>query len=481
MKLGLLVFARYPEPGRCKTRLIPALGDAGAAAMHERMVHHTLEWGRRWATGTPGQVSVLYAGGSQASMEAKFAAKTEDSIGDFISFAPQAEGNLGEKLECAVRHAFGFTAERVSQATVQDSVEPLDAICIVGTDCPELTEGIIADAFAQLNDHDFCFSPALDGGYTLVGMRNPDLARSDSFLHAAFREISWGTSSVLSSSIERLSSAGATVALIDSHADVDQPEDIDRGLQALDQAIGVDSAPRSHQYLTVIIPAFNEERELVDAIRSTDLSEFESRSSGEQVADVIVAAAGDCAASLKTAAGMQARAICSSPGRARQMNRAARDAQGEVLLFLHADTVLPSGYRQLIENSLRDPNIVGGAFHLAIRGELRGLKLVENMVAWRSRWLKLPYGDQAIFCRKSTFEAMSGFNDLPIMEDYEFVRRLRKLGKIAVLDASVSTSARRWVKLGVLRTTLTNQLMLLGYHLGVSPDRLAQFYRGRKS
>jgi hypothetical protein len=107
---------------------------------------------------------------------------------------------------------------------------------------------------------------------------------------------------------------------------------------------------------------------------------------------------------------------------------------------------------------------------------------LKRMIEWgaglRSRWLQLPYGDQGIFCARALFETMGGFAALPIMEDYEMVRRLRRFGRIVTLAAAARTSGRRWEKAGVLRTTLINQIMLIGYHMGVSPARLARFYRG---
>jgi hypothetical protein len=92
----------------------------------------------------------------------------------------------------------------------------------------------------------------------------------------------------------------------------------------------------------------------------------------------------------------------------------------------------------------------------------------------------MPYGDQALFVRRWVFTALGGFPGLPIMEDYEFVRRLRRQGRLALLDATVHTSGRRWQRLGCLRTTLINQLVILGYHCGVSPVKLAALYRGRR-
>ncbi|MBR8827428.1 MAG: TIGR04283 family arsenosugar biosynthesis glycosyltransferase [Gomphosphaeria aponina SAG 52.96 = DSM 107014] len=166
-------------------------------------------------------------------------------------------------------------------------------------------------------------------------------------------------------------------------------------------------------------------------------------------------------------------------GRSNQMNLGARIATGEILLFLHGDTQLPSGYQGIIREILSQPQTIAGAFQLKIDGEKWSLRLVEIMVNWRSHFFSLPYGDQAIFLKTSSFEQIGGFSQLPIMEDYELIRRLQTKGKITIAPHPVLTSSRRWEKLGVFQTTLINQLIILGYFLGIPPVKLAQLYRGK--
>lgn len=163
-------------------------------------------------------------------------------------------------------------------------------------------------------------------------------------------------------------------------------------------------------------------------------------------------------------------------GRAYQMNQGALMATGDILLFLHADTILPKDYQSIIVELLSNANYVAGAFQLKIDSDRFSLRLVETLVNWRSRFLSLPYGDQGIFLRASVFHEMGGFANLAIMEDFELVQRLRKQGNIAIAAAYVVTSSRRWQKLGVVKTTLINQLIIIGYYLGISPDQLSRFY-----
>ncbi|MGL5081253.1 MAG: TIGR04283 family arsenosugar biosynthesis glycosyltransferase [Microcoleaceae cyanobacterium] len=165
-------------------------------------------------------------------------------------------------------------------------------------------------------------------------------------------------------------------------------------------------------------------------------------------------------------------------GRAYQMNAGAKIAMGDILLFLHADTELPEGYEYWVDQTFHQPEVIAGAFELKISASVQGLHWVEWGVRWRSRCLHMPYGDQAIFLRRETFEQLGGFSELPIMEDFELVCRLKRQGKITILPLSIITSGRRWQKLGVFKTTLINQILIVGYLLGVPTQTLADWYRG---
>jgi rSAM/selenodomain-associated transferase 2 len=169
--------------------------------------------------------------------------------------------------------------------------------------------------------------------------------------------------------------------------------------------------------------------------------------------------------------------IASELGRAYQMNAGAAIAKGDILLFLHVDTQLPANYQSLIYKTLSSSQVIAGAFELAIDSQAKSFRLIETMVNLRSRLLSLPYGDQAIFLNKSTFEKIGGYRNLAIMEDFELIQRLKRHGKIVITSAAVLTSPRRWQQLGVWQTTAINQLIILGYYLGISPTKLRNFYR----
>ena len=117
------------------------------------------------------------------------------------------------------------------------------------------------------------------------------------------------------------------------------------------------------------------------------------------------------------------------------------------------------------------------SFHLPHFNDIAILRSIERLVAWRSKWRQMPYGDQAIFLTAATFWELGGFVEMPIMEDFELIRRLQRRGRIETLAAPVVTSARRWLKRGVWQTTLINQSIVIGYLMGISPARLAAWYR----
>jgi rSAM/selenodomain-associated transferase 2 len=159
------------------------------------------------------------------------------------------------------------------------------------------------------------------------------------------------------------------------------------------------------------------------------------------------------------------------------MNFGASKATRKILLFLHADSRLPPEYPIHVRDILAHEDVAGGAFQLRIDGKLPSLRLIETVINLRSRILGLPYGDQALFLAKATFHQLKGFSEIPIMEDFDFVRRLKELGRIRISSESVLTSARRWERLGPWKTTVLNQFIILSYLFGVSPDRLSKLYR----
>lgn len=220
--------------------------------------------------------------------------------------------------------------------------------------------------------------------------------------------------------------------------------------------------------LSVIIPAWNEERYVGTAVDNA------LRGQPWEVL-VVDGESGDRTVEIADAHG--AVVLTSPAGRGVQLHRGATSATGDTLLFLHADCQLPADYPRHVEMVMRMPDVVGGAFRLRIDGPQRSLRFVERMVGLRCRLLQMPYGDQAIFVGADAYRRLGGFAPLPAMEDFEFIRRLRKLGHIQIAGATVLTSSRGWTTRGVWRTTLLNRVCITAYRLGVPAERIAAWRR----
>jgi rSAM/selenodomain-associated transferase 2 len=223
--------------------------------------------------------------------------------------------------------------------------------------------------------------------------------------------------------------------------------------------------------ISIIIPVLNEAGNIKEAIATTQ--------PGINI-EIIVVDAGSEDDTVEIAQSLNVKVISSSPGRAVQMNAGAVAASGEILLFLHADTRLATGFDEMIRTALQQPGIVAGAFKLRIDASLLSLRWVEWGVNVRSHFYQMPYGDQAIFSKKAVFQQIGGFPELPIMEDFELMRRLKRIGRIVIIPTPVVTSARRWLQKGVFKTTLLNQIVIIAYLFGVSPERICRWYRREK-
>ncbi|AFZ60293.1 TIGR04283 family arsenosugar biosynthesis glycosyltransferase [Anabaena cylindrica FACHB-243] len=226
-----------------------------------------------------------------------------------------------------------------------------------------------------------------------------------------------------------------------------------------------------HPRISIIIPTLNEAENIKNAIASTQPSTN---------IEIIIVDGGSQDSTTAIAQSLGATIVSSQPGRAIQMNAGAAVATGEILLFLHADTLLPPGFDDMIRTTLQQPGIIAGAFALRIDAPHWGLRLVEWGVEVRSRFWQMPYGDQAIFLTQVAFAKIGNFLELPIMEDFELIRRLKNQGKISLISIPVITSSRRWLKKGIFITTFLNQIIIFAYLLGISPERIRKLYRWEK-
>jgi rSAM/selenodomain-associated transferase 2/rSAM/selenodomain-associated transferase 1 len=428
----LILFARYPVAGQAKTRLIPELGPDGAARLHRRMTEHAVAVARQAGTA----LTVCCSGGNRRNFRAW--------LGPDLDFATQPELDLGGRLQWAFERAFRGGTSRV---------------LAIGADVPGITPQLLHDALDALTTHDVVLGPALDGGYYLIGMTRPH--------PELFAGMAWGTGHVCDQTRAAIQRLGLSCRELPALSDVDVPTD----LEALRNDPGFTELLENRPTLSVVIPTFNE----AEAIGATVA---QVRQTG--AVEVLVAEGGSTDATCEVARQAGAVVLDVPGSRGAQLNAGAARAAGRRLLFLHADTQVPEGYADLIHAALDDPATVAGAFRFRTDGTGWGMRLIEWGTNLRSAVFQWPYGDQGLFLEKRVFEELGGFAPLPIMEDFDLVRRLRRRGRVVTLATPVMTSARRWTQLGPLRTWLRNQVVIAGYWLGIAPERLARFYRRRR-
>ena len=422
----LIVFGRYPVPGRTKTRLIPALGPAGAADLQRQLTEKIVETAEAFALGRGVNVEFCFEDGSDH--------KIRRWLGPDVSLSHQGPGDLGTRMYAAFLTAFQRGCRRA---------------VLIGTDIPELRADHLRQAFDALSENDLVIGPSRDGGYWLIGLNRP--AR-------LFEGIKWGTRVVLGQTLALANGQGLRVKELDYLTDIDTEKELKEVLPDW-----TEKGP----YVSVIIPALNESLNIEKTIRK-------ARNSDAEVI-VVDGGSGDDTVVQATRAG--ARIEKSSPGRAVQQNRGVSVARGRSFLFLHADTHLPRGYINHIFEALMDPGTVAGAFRFKTDLNHPLMKLIELTTNIRSRYLKLPYGDQGLFFRRAVFETVGGFPEVSIAEDLFLMHRIVKQGRIWIAPVYAVTSGRRWQTRGLLSTTLINQVIVAGCCLGISPHVLARLYR----
>lgn len=227
------------------------------------------------------------------------------------------------------------------------------------------------------------------------------------------------------------------------------------------------STDRKILSISIIIPTRNEAATIAATIERAGL---------DRGLEIIVVDGNSTDGTREIASQLGAQVISSPPGRGLQMNSGAAMAKGDILLFVHADTLLPDDFTSQIADILGRPGISAGAFALAI--DLPGLmvRLLEKAIHFRATVWQMPYGDQAIFLYRQKFLAVGGYPEAPILEDVMLIQRLKRSGRIGIASSRALTSGRRWQRLGLVRTTLINQGIMLGFLLGVSPQRLQRWY-----
>ena len=429
-KRRLIIFTRYPKAGETKTRLIPGLGAEGAANLQRAMTENALRTAS--ALGNV-EIEVRYTGADESQMRAW--------LGDTNLYREQHTGDLGQRMHEAFTTAFE---------------EQMDHVVIMGIDCPGITRNILESAFAALRTHQTTLGPATDGGYYLIGAHR---ALQSSALSNIFSQMEWGTETVYAETAKRLIDTHTPCSRLAYLNDVDRPEDLAEWTRTQE------STPKPA--LSIIIPTLNEAASIANTL---------DRPRNEPTVEIIIVDGGSNDDTVSIVQDLGVTVLHAPRGRARQMNIGAASAASDTLLFLHADTLLPENFLAIIQSTLSEPKTSCGAFRFQTDHHTPTLHFMTACTNLRARWLSLPYGDQAYFMTKDSFQAVSGYADVPIMEDYLLIRTLKKKGHIRIASAPLITSARRWKTLGPWRTMLHNQRVILSWFLGTSPEKIAKKY-----
>lgn len=429
---AVVIMAKAPQPGTVKTRLHPLLGPGQCAALQAELIRHTIEL----TTAAMPRTYLAVASNSDAHHGIP--------IPTTVRPLRQRGAHLGQRLAAAVTDV------------VADGAGP---ILVIGTDSPTLTEDHLTEAATALQSHDVVLGPAIDGGYYLIGMH----ALSTTVFGIA--PDLWSTDQVLSATRELAGRHGLTVALLDPLRDLDTPEDAaaltaEPGLPPRIATL-LEPEPVGVNQVSIIVPARNEEVLIGAALQRLrqDFPDCE-----------LIVADGDSTDATVELATPHATVVTSAAGRAKQMNAGARHATGTVLWFVHVDTVIDPDAVHQIHACLADSAVVGGGLTLGFDRRTAGLNYLARTSNLRARRLHHIFGDQAMFVRRTVFDALGGFPDLAIMEDLEFSRRLHRRGRLCLLPATATASSRRLIVHGTWRMILFMQYLKLLYFAGVDPE-----------
>ncbi len=219
--------------------------------------------------------------------------------------------------------------------------------------------------------------------------------------------------------------------------------------------------------VSVIVPTLDEERTLAPLLETI------KRQSPRQI---IVADGGSRDNTVRLARSMGVETVVTPPSRGVQLNAGAARATGRGLFFVHADVRIPENAVLLVQETLFKHGTLGGAFSIRIDSERPSFRFIFRAINLRSRYLRLPLGDQGIFARKTAFDALGGYRNIPLMEDLDFVRRLNRLGTIVILPQKIIASSRRYDKEGAVYSTFRNWFMILLFLGGINPANLLKYY-----
>ena len=432
MPASVAIFAKAPVPGYAKTRLVPRLGEAGAAALQRQLAEHAV---RVAIEADVGPVALW----CMPDCEHPFFADLQRRYG--VALYAQTGADLGERMHRAV-----------------EAMAPAGSVLLMGTDCAVITAAHVRHCVDALAVTDAAAIPVEDGGYFLLALRRP--------APTLFEGVAWSTSSVFAQTRAKAAAAGLTLTVSEPLWDIDRPEDYERAV-----AQGVLPVAGTEIDLSIVIPTLNAGGSIGATIDALAEAQRAMR------VEIIVVDGGSGDDTRVRAAAAGATILAAPRGRGVQLAAGAERASGRWLLFLHADTTLAGSWSSAVRSFMQAEGNVRRAAHfkLALDDTAPAARRVEALANWRARTLGLPYGDQALLMSREMYSALGGYRDVPIMEDVDIVRRIGK-ARLVELPVTAKTSAARYRRDGYVRRPLRNLSLLALYFLGVPPRRLAGLY-----
>jgi uncharacterized protein len=428
MEQKLIVFLKWPEKGKVKTRLAAALGDEEAACVYKKLAEDTVN-AVRPLTGKSMDVMIAFDPPERETEIRKW-------LHGPFKFLSQGDGDLGMRLSRAAHAAFAEGPKKV---------------VLIGSDCPDMDAFTVNRAFWALSRKDVVIGPSEDGGYYLVGLKKA----KDAVL---FDHIPWSTSEVLKTTLKKANAAGISYELLSEKSDIDTIDDLKR----------LSKSKHDHtcdgDKISVIIPTLNEEQSIESTL--VDLAK-------RHHPDEVIVVDGGSHDRTMAIASRYARVLNVEKGRAVQMNAGAEAAGGDILLFLHADTKLPEAALLKIRKAFQGGRKNSGRFRMSFGHSHPLLRFYE----FQTRFQFFSYGDQGFFVRKELFQKIGGFNVDAPFEDIDFYRRLLKMEKPVIIKEPVITSPRRFLQNGVVKQKFVNIALATMYFSGLKSQAIRRFYK----
>jgi len=440
MKKAIVIFTRVPEPGRTKTRLMPVWSGLQCARLHGCFLQDIYAQCKKVGA----DIYVFYT--PEGKTELLFPV-----FGAEVSYRLQAGKDLGERMQDAIGSVIA---------------DGYDACVLIGTDVPEISAGDIEDAFQQLKTKDAVFGPTMDGGYYLAAMCK---------LHEeVFAGKTYGHGSVLADAVHDLKKPGRGIGYVGRRYDIDYPADLRNYSQRMRENIRLKETVTGqyvarHAKISIIIPVYNEEKHIQRMIRQLQTLAGQCE---------IIFVDGGSNDRTRNLLGTKYTVVHSGKGRAVQMNAGAKSSSGDILFFLHCDSILPDRPLEQIRTVMKD--YAAGGFGVAFYSKNFFMFTNRIISNYRMKFGRIIFGDQGMFIDRDLFFDLGMFPELPLMEDYQFSlnMRARKIN-IGVTKRRIYTSDRRYPKgtFAKLRVMWNMFCLRRMYRAGIPVEVIAGRYK----